>query len=148
MSPRNYLNLKGEKMPIELKSFATVDYYHICGMHMKRFVAGVKGNVKIDYHHPHGVMVYRDEKTPEFVPIHNIKIITPENIEDLQEALSGKVVLHTRNLDNAVEDLKDAGFAVTLVDKENSTIVDGPIPKPKRKRRTKAEMEASRVAAS
>tara|TARA_R100000656_G_scaffold96196_1_gene69855 strand:- start:73 stop:459 length:387 start_codon:yes stop_codon:yes gene_type:complete len=128
-------------MPIKLKSFATVDYYHICGMHLKRFVAGVKGNVKIDYHHPHGVMVYRDEKTPEFVPIHNIKIITPENIEDLQEALGDSP-------ERSVENLKDSGFAVTLVDKDNSTIVDGPIPKKKRKRRTKAEMEAARVAAS
>ena len=125
MSPRNYLNLKGEKMPIKLKSFATVDYYHICGMHLKRFAAGVKGNVKIDYHHPHGVMVYRDEKTPEFVPIHNIKTITPEKIEDLQAVLGEKRPVVDSN-------------------------IDGPIPAapPKRKRRTKAEMEAARAAVS
>ena len=129
MSPRNYLNLKGEKMPVKLKSFSTVDYYHICGMHLKRFAAGVKGNVKIDYHHPHGVMVYRDEKTPEFVPIHNIKIITPENIEDLQEALG-------------VAPATDGPIRGTLP--ENIPA----LPRKKRTRRTKAEMEAARAAVS
>jgi len=116
-------------MPVKLKSFATVDYYHICGMHLKRFAAGVKGNVKIDYHHPHGVMVYRDEKTPEFVPIHNIKTITPENIEDLQAVL---------------------GVAPKEEAQVFAVVEDGPIPAtpPKRKRRTKAEMEAARAAAS
>ena len=64
-------------MAIKLKSFDTLDYFHVCGMHMKRFGAGVKGNVRIDYHHPHGVMVHRDGKTSEFVPIHNIKTVTP-----------------------------------------------------------------------
>jgi|TARA_Y100000296_G_scaffold80017_1_gene104791 hypothetical protein len=134
-------------MPVKLKSFTTADYYRACGFSTKNFRAGVKG-LELEYHHPSGIMLSRDGVPPEFVPIHNVRSITPENIEDLQEALSGKMVLHTRNLDNAVEDLKDAGFAVTLVDKDNSTIVDGPIPKKKRKRRTKAEMEAARAAAS
>ena len=141
MSPRNYQNLKGAKMPIKLKCFDTIDYFHVCGMHMKRFTAGVKGNVRIDYHFPHGVMVHRDGKQSEFIPIHCVRTVTPENIEDLQAALGDSP-------EKSVENLKDSGFAVTLVDKENSTIVDGPIPKKKRKRRTKAEMEAARVAAS
>ena len=128
-------------MAIKLKSFDTLDYFHVCGMHMKRFGAGVKGNVRIDYHHPHGVMVHRDGKTSEFVPIHNIKTVTPMDIKDLQAILDGSP-------EESVNNLKDAGFAVTLVNKEDSTIVDGPIPKPKRKRRTKAEMEAATMAAS
>jgi len=128
-------------MPIKLKCFDTIDYFHVCGMHMKRFTAGAKGNVRIDYHFPHGVMVHRNGKQSEFIPIHCVRTVTPENPEDLQAALGDSP-------EKSVENLKDAGFAVTLVDKDNSTIVDGPIPKKKRKRRTKAEMEAARAAAS
>ena len=110
-------------MAIKLKSFDTLDYFHVCGMHMKRFGAGVKGNVRIDYHHPHGVMVHRDGKTSEFIPIHNIKTVTPMDIEDLQAILDGAPSIEG---------------------------IDGPITDapPKRKRRTKAEMEAATMAAS
>ena len=127
MSPRNYLNLKGEKMPIKLKEFSTTDYFNVCGMNMRTFAAGAKRGVKIDYHHPTGVMVHRDGKKPEFIPIHNIRTVTPENIEDLQAVLG-------------VAPKKEAPVIDGL---------DGPISDaPKRKRRTKAEMEAARVAAS
>jgi len=76
-------------MPIKLKTFDTVDYFHVCGMHMKRFTAGVKGNVKIDYHFPHGVMVHRDGKQSEFIPIHNIRTVTPEDPEELKALIGG-----------------------------------------------------------
>ena len=102
-------------MPISLKCFDTIDYFHICGMHMKRFTAGVKGNVKIDYHFPHGVMVHRDGKRSEFIPIHCVRTVTPENPEDLNAALAGTLV-------------KDS---------------PPPAAPKKRKRRTKAEMEAA-----
>ena len=127
-------------MPVKLKSFTTGDYYRACGFSTKSFKAGVKG-LELEYHHPTGIMLSRDGLSPEFVPIHNVRSITPENIEDLQKVLG-------ESPEKSVENLKDSGFAVTLVDKENSTIVDGPIPKPKRKRRTKVEMEAARAAAS
>ena len=127
-------------MAIKLKSFATANYHRVCGVQMRMFTTGVKG-LELEYHHPSGVMVNRTGKLPEFIPIHNVNSITPENIKDLQAVLDGSP-------EESVNNLKDAGFAVTLVNKEDSTIVDGPIPKPKRKRRTKAEMEAATMAAS
>lgn len=115
-------------MPVKLKSFATANYHRVCGVQMRMFTTGVKG-LELEYHHPSGVMVNRTGKLPEFIPIHNVDSITPENIEDLQKALG-------------VAPRKEAQvFAV---------VEDGPIiaTPPKRKRRTKAEMEAARAAAS
>ena len=102
-------------MPISLKCFDTIDYFHVCGMHMKRFTAGVKGNVKIDYHFPHGVMVHRDGKQSEFIPLHCVRTVTPVNPEDLNAVLG------------------------------EAPVKDSPPPAApkKRKRRTKAEMEAA-----
>ena len=111
-------------MPVKLKSFTTADYYRACGFSTKNFRAGVKG-LELEYHHPSGIMLTRDGLPPEFVPIHNVRSITPENIEDLQAVLGEKRPVVDSN-------------------------IDGPIPAtpPKRKRRTKAEMEASRAAVS
>ena len=112
-------------MPIKLKEFSTTDYFNVCGMNMRTFAAGAKRGVKIDYHHPTGVMVHRDGKKPEFIPIHNIRTVTPEKIEDLQAVLGVKLPVVDSNIDGP--------------------ITDAP---PKRKRRTKVEMEAVRAAAS
>ena len=111
-------------MPVKLKGFTTADYYRACGFSTKNFRAGVKG-LELEYHHPSGIMLSRDGLSPEFVPIHNVRSITPENIEDLQAVLGEKRPVVESN-------------------------IDGPIPAtpPKRKRRTKAEMEASRAAVS
>jgi hypothetical protein len=126
MSPRNYQNFKGEKMPVKLKSFTTAEYYRACGFSTKNFKAGVKG-LALEYHHHTGIMLTRDGHSPEFVPIHNVLTITPENIEDLQEVLG-------------VAPKKEAQVIAVV---EDGPITDAP---PKRKRRTKAEMEAVRAA--
>ena len=111
-------------MPVKLKSFTTAEYFRACGFSTKNFRAGAKG-LELEYHHPSGIMLSRDSYSPEFVPIHNVLTITPENIEDLYEVLGEKRPVVDSN-------------------------IDGPIPAtpPKRKRRTKVEMEAARAAAS
>ena len=115
-------------MPVKLKSFTTADYYRACGFSTKNFRAGVKG-LELEYHHPTGIMLSRDGLSPEFVPIHNVRSITPEKIEDLQAVL---------------------GVAPKEEAQVFAVVEDGPIPAtpPKRKRRTKAEMEAARAAVS
>ena len=134
-------------MPIKLKCFDTIDYFHVCGMHMKRFTAGVKGNVRIDYHFPHGVMVHRDGRQSEFIPIHCVRTVTPENPEDLQEALGEKRPVVDSNIDGPIPESRHPS-AQGSKDFEKLPKENTEFAKKKRKRRTKAEMEAARVAAS
>jgi hypothetical protein len=137
-------------MPVKLKSFSTSIYYRICGVQMKLFQDGVKG-MSFEYFHPSGVLVSRVAKPPEFVPIHNIQNITPENIEDLQKVL-GVAPKEEAQVFAVVEDgpipENPHPAAQGVKDFEKVPKENVEFAKKKRKRRTKAEMEAARSAAS